>query len=335
MMLNRYKTKSNYFILTIALVFLSIDQTTFASTNISSTKTIENPISSNSKPVFFAARTAETRSLKTLPLHSSDPEQLVTTLRQYLSPKSSISYFKNQLIINSTTQELAKIKQLLALLDQPSHQLWISVRIGEESIKNQHSRNITASNKSTPNIVVSNSHKGSVKTTTRRTVSSQQYRGSSSNQQKQGVRATEGIAAFISTGTQQIAASHITTINKNTYHGGLNSVTSGFYATAWLNDNNTIRLKLEQHHDQIKDRRFTTQQLQSRVNGQLGEWILVGMSSDRGENINNNIAVNATAKSAGFKRHEPINKPNYAAQSLNSNQQQNALAIYLKVELAK
>ena len=249
---------------------------------------------------------ASTRHLTTLPLHNDDPDRLVLILQRYLSPGSSVNHFQNQLVINATDEELTKIKQLLTQLDTSTRPLWIAVRVGDGKNATQQTRQIT-----TPNVVVNNN---GTRTETRSTVSIQQRGASSSNGQQQGVRATEGRPALISTGVSAPIHSYSGSQKTTTF----TQASSGFYATAWVNDNKTVSVELDQQNDQANSNGISTQQLQSRVSGPLGEWILVGVVQEI-QNHQSKHFGNATT-SAYHKQNE---------------QQQGSTGIYLKVELGQ
>lgn len=249
---------------------------------------------------------ASTRHLTTLPFYSDDPDRLVLILQHHLSPGSSVKHFHNQFIINATDEEITKIKQLLAQLDTSTRTLWIAVKVGDEKNVTHQERHI-----STPTVVINSN---GTRTETRSTITTQQRGASSSNGQQHGVRATEGRPVLISTGV---------TVPISTYSGSqtttqFTQANSGFYATARVNDNNTVSVELDQKNAQANGRSIASQQLQNRVSGPLGEWILVGVvqntQSQQSKHFSN------TATSAYHKQNS---------------QQQNSTGIYLKVELGQ
>jgi hypothetical protein len=230
-------------------------------------------------PNAFAAR-----QLTAITLNQADPSKMVSLIQQYLSNGSSVQHYQNQLIINATPEELAKIRALLKQLDAQGKTLWIALRIGEQTQRSEQTVFVTI-----PPIVV---RKNGIQTTTRNTASIQQRGFSASGQQRQGIRATEGVAAYISSGVSVL----LNTDRKNSPFNSqqFHEVTNGFYATAWLNGN-TVTLELEQRNDQLQsDQIINTQQLQSRVNGAVGKWIPVGMLGDSNNSSSREIGGSTT-----------------------------------------
>jgi hypothetical protein len=223
------------------------------------------------------------RQLTAITLNQADPTQMVSVIQQYLGSGSSVQHYQNQLIINATPEELTKVRALLKQLDAQEKTLWIALRIGEQTQRSGKTASVTI-----PPIVV---NKNGIQTTTRSTVTIKQHNFSSSDQQRQGVRATEGVAAFISSGVSVLLNTGNSKSSFNSQQ--LHEVTSGFFATAWL-DENIVTLELEQRNDQLKQDRINTQQLQSRVSGPVGEWIPVGTLADSNNSSISEIGSRAT-----------------------------------------
>jgi hypothetical protein len=103
----------------------------------------------------------------------------------------------------------------------------------------------------------------------------------------QQVRAVEGMAAFISAG-------QIYPLRSDHYGSGeMVPVTSGFYATVRLIDNEVI-VAISQHDDRMQGRsqqKIETQGLETQVRGQLGTWIPLGALQTSRQTNDRNIAA--------------------------------------------
>jgi hypothetical protein len=191
------------------------------------------------------------RTLDTISLQQADARQIIPALRPHLSEGSSISQFQNTLVINATEKEWQAVRKLLKQLDQQGKQLLITVRTDGNQNESRESVNVDGS-WGNDNVRISTSPSGiQTETHTRITVSNRNAHSSSAGDQS--VRATEGYPAYISTG--------------------------GFYVTAFITDNQ-VQLQLNQKNDQLQKGQIKTQQLQSSVNGQLGQWITIGSLGD-------------------------------------------------------
>lgn len=212
----------------------------------------------NATPVLAA------RQLQTFELQHAEPEQISQVVRQHLSSDSSVNYYQNTLIVNATDVELEKIRSLLRELDAKGQSLWISLRVGKDSYGNNRAAQVNI-----PPVIID---KKGVHTQTRTQVSVSQRSYAAQSNQHQGVRATEGHAAFIAAG---ISVPVRQVFSDGRQGVALHEVNSGFYATARVNGSN-VTIELNQRDDQYQYQQFQTQHLQSRVSGSLGTWIAVG-----------------------------------------------------------
>ena len=212
----------------------------------------------------LASMTVADTRIATIELHHADPAQIVEVIRPLLGPDSSINHYNNQLIVNATEAEQATVREVLKQLDAAGRQLVISVR---NDSSGQSGYNNVGMND--PRVVIDNN---GVRTQTRTTVTVTQRSATQGGQSTQGVRATEGYPAYISTG-------NTIALRSSNYYGSsqqLHEVESGFYATARV-DGDSVNIAIDQQDNQLKQGQITNQQLQSRVSGRLGEWIPVGV----------------------------------------------------------
>jgi hypothetical protein len=221
--------------------------------------------------IFSSSATLAQRSLTNITIHNTEPDFLIRALEPQLSAGSSISHYQNQLIINATAAELARIKPLIKQLDGSGQQLVFSVRREGGNVGTRQAIKVEGS----PTITSSNSGGIQVETHSTVTVRNRSFSGNSQN--GQGVRASEGAAAYIATGTSGPIKTYSTTMDGKVYqHQATTPTNSGFYATAWI-DEDTVSVTLDQRGDHYQQHTISTQQLQSRVNGKLGTWMAIGV----------------------------------------------------------
>lgn len=186
--------------------------------------------------------------LSIIPLKSAD-ETILPLVYQLISENSSASVYQRQLILQATSEEIAQVKHLLKQLDTDGENILISVKTSE-------SKPITADVQS--EISIKKSRSSVTKTTkTTRTI------GQSQGYSQQSIRATTGRASFISLG--------------QSFYTGEQwyAVDSGFYALARLHGDE-VSIDIRQQESAVENKTISQQQLQSRVNGQLGQWLLIG-----------------------------------------------------------
>lgn len=186
--------------------------------------------------------------LSIISLNSAD-DTVLPLVYQLIGENSSASVYQRQLILQATPEEIAQVKHLLKQLDTGGENILISVKTSE-------SRPITVETQSEISIKKSRS---SVTKTSKSTRTSGQSQGYS----QQSIRATTGQASFISLG--------------QSFYTGEQwyAVDNGFYALARLHGNE-VSIDIRQQESAISKKTISHQQLQSRVNGQLGQWLLIG-----------------------------------------------------------
>jgi hypothetical protein len=234
------------------------------------------------------------RSLTNIAIYNTEPDFLIRALEPHLSAGSSISHYRNQLIINATAAELARIKPLIKQLDGSGQQLVFSLRREGGHEGSRQAINI----KGSPTITSSN--KGGIQLETRSTVTVRNRGVAGRSQRGQGVRASEGAAAYIATGTSGPIKTWSTTMDGKVYQQqATRPANSGFYATAWI-DEDTVSVTLDQRGDNYQQHTISTQQLQTRVSGKVGTWMAIGVivenqkSAQRELNSQSNHSANNT-----------------------------------------
>lgn len=208
------------------------------------------------------------RQLTTIEVHHAQPEQLAAAIMPYLSAGSVVNTYQNQLIVSVTATELETIQKLVKKLDVAGRALLISLRVGQTDNADRRGADVDI-----PPVIIDNN---GIRTEQRTRVSVRQYSNSGGTEQTHSVRATEGSPALLSSG-QTISLRQRQLVNgRAVVSDQLYPVESGFYATAWVNDD-TVTIDIDQQNNQLEGGRVQTQQLQSRVSGPIDSWIPVGV----------------------------------------------------------
>ena len=221
--------------------------------------------------IFVCSNAIAKREISTITVKYADPQLLLTAIEPLLSEQSTISIYQNQLILNVKEEELEKIQGLLRSIDQPSQQLLISLKKTDGSSNNNSALRVDGTFSTGNSTITTNTKKNS---TSVRITSS---RGVSEGTGNQSVRATEGRPAFIGTGTSVPLIQN--TPHNQTYQQTYVDAVSGFYATAWVNGEQ-VSITIDQSDDSISGKAISTQQLQTRVSGVIGEWLYIGMINE-------------------------------------------------------
>jgi hypothetical protein len=264
---------------------------------------------------------ADDRKLTTLPLKNQLPSQVLPVIRPLLSTGSTATEFNNQLILNVTDEELAKIRQLLGAIDQRPKQLLLTVRTPGSSTSNSRNVDIDGS------IGNDNERLGTGERTPGNSVprKDEQLRislddrnSSTSSSGVQQVRAAEGMPAQISIGvTTPITRSYTTINGTRVVNQEYYPVNQSINVVARIIDNNRVILDIDQQNNQLGNQQnhqiiqrknipvhrnnysreihnapnIQTQSLSTQVSGRIGEWISLG-----------GIDQNSTTDSGSFNR---------------------------------
>lgn len=211
-------------------------------------------------------------------LQRSQADQLVPIIASQLGAGSSVNSYQNQIILNATADEIARVKTLISQLDTEGRQLLISVKTDD---------NRSASNQNA-DVKVSHSQNGTTRTETRVTTRVQTLGQQSQGHGLQSIRATEGMPSLISIGQSKAYHSE----SGQSWHNADN----GFYATARVN-HGTVNIAIEQQRAAFNAQNLRDQQsLRTSVSGRLGEWIAIGTLAQTGENQSYRNSSGATAR---------------------------------------
>ena len=243
--------------------------------------------------LLFAMPNIYALEMTIIPLANARAEQLLPVIEQQLDEGSSASIYQNQIILNATAEEITKIRDLIKKLDIAGQQLRITIKIGNNDSSTSNTSSIN--NNTLNNNGLSISKKSRLGNTT--TVI-QRHSSNASGASSQGILATEGQPAYISTGSSTSYNQPTITANGNIVQTKeWKSAQTGFWATVWLNGN-SVNIDLEQQKENLNQDNFIdSQQLQTHINGRLGDWIAIGTlhSQDKQHSYTLNSIENTTA----------------------------------------
>ncbi len=213
---------------------------------------------------------AQQRHLHAVPLQRALPEQIAPVLSAQVGPGSTVTTYGNQLILNVTDAEYAQIRQLLQQLDTAQRSLQIAVR-GLRNSGAQISSGSVQGNWGNDQVRVRTGNGWQPRNTTTVRVEQRSVQGSGSGDQQ--VRAVEGMAAYIGSGSLQSFSTGYGTRE-------VVPVESGFYATARVIGDEVV-VDIEQRDDRTTQdsggRTLHTAGINTQVRGRLGEWIPLGV----------------------------------------------------------
>jgi hypothetical protein len=187
-------------------------------------------------------------SLEVITLRHRTAEQVIPVLRPMLAPGAALSGQYYQLIVRTTPDNLAQLRDLISTLDQPARRLSISVRFD--------SANVSARAGARTDVRVTN--RGSSAN-----VRLQDERGTQSERVDQRLQVLEGGQAFISSGESRV----------------YNQADTGFAVVPRVSGDVVSLDILAQQEGFVRGGAVQGQRVSSTVSGRLGEWIELGGSS--------------------------------------------------------
>jgi len=202
-----------------------------------------------------------------IPLRYRTANDVIPIIAPLIPASGSISGFQNQMIINTTPENLEQVKKIIAAIDVLPKPLMISVR--GKAQKNSESKDTNVSGR------ISN----------RESHVEGRFNEGNSNEAShiiQRVQTMEGGSAFINTGEAVPLRERIIirtpqgTITK-TDAIGYQNFGSGFYAVPRLSkDMVTVEIHSSYSSVNAQNQTINTQNLMTTISGRLGEWIPLG-----------------------------------------------------------
>lgn len=210
------------------------------------------------------------QSLEIIELRNRPAEQIIPVVQPLLERGGTVSGSGFQLIVRTSTANLAQIRQVVASLDRAARQLVIQVRQDAEARDSRFAAGagvvLQPGNSRAAGTIVDSAAQGR-------------------DNLAQQIRTQEGSPAFIRTGTSQLVQSRTVT---RTVNGVVvqetatpRDILSGFYATPRVNGD-TVFIDISTQRDtpaNLGPGSANVSRAMSTVSGKLGQWIEVGGSN--------------------------------------------------------
>ena len=233
-----------------------------------------------------ASAHADNRTLTTIPLRHQLPSQVLPVIQPLLGSGSTAAEFNNQLILNATDEEVAKIRKLLDVIDRQPRELLITVRTpGSSTARN---RGVAVDGSIGNNNVRIGTGNGSVDTGDELRIGVEDTTRTESSTGQQQVRAIEGMPAQISIGvTTPVTSSYRLANGQRVTSQEYYPVNQGVNVIARV-VNGRVILDIDQQNDKLAGEKriqgtgvsgaptIQTQSISTQVSGRIGEWIPLG-----------------------------------------------------------
>jgi type II secretory pathway component HofQ len=240
---------------------------------------------------------ADNRTLTTIAMRHQLPSQVLPLIQPLLTGGSTAAEFNNQLVLNVTDEELAKIRQLLGVIDRQPRQLLITVRTpGSSTARN---RGVAVDGSIGNDNVRIGTGSGRVGNDDELRIGIEDTTSNESGTQQQQVRAVEGMPAQISVGvTTPVTSSYTLANGQRVANQEYYPVNQGVNVVARVIDGR-VTLEIDQQNDKLANQKgihgtsvsgvpngysrgtydapaIRTQSISTQVSGRIGEWIPLG-----------------------------------------------------------
>ena len=220
--------------------------------------------------------------IEVIPLKHQTVEQMLPMLRPFISEGGTITGMNGQLVIKTSPENLAQLKQIIDKFDRAPRQLRITVREGDSASFSRQGVTVEG------NIPVGED--GSIGIGRPKAGEGLDIRAAGSSRTwgtdaDRHVRATEGMPAFIQTGVSvPVTTGYRDGWGRFYRERSYQDITSGFYVTPWVNGKR-VTLDISPFSGQPLDQQgsYRKQEISTRVSGRLGEWIDIGGASMQGQ----------------------------------------------------
>ena len=240
--------------------------------------------------------------IEIIPLKHQTVEQMLPMLKPFVSEGGTVTGMNGQLVIKTSPENLAQLKQIIDKFDRAPRQLRITVREGNSA---SFSRQGVAVEGNIPvgedgNISIGRPEPGEGLDV--QVAGSNRSWGTDADRH---LRATEGMPAFIQTGVSvPVTTGYRDGWGRFYRERSYQDITSGFYVTPWVNGER-VTLEISPFSGQPLDQRgsYRKQEISTRVSGRLGEWIDIGGASMQGQGSRQGITG---LGSAAVGRQTPV-----------------------------
>lgn len=229
-------------------------------------------------------------------------EQMLPMLKPFLSEDGTVTGMNGQLVIKTSPENLAQLKQIIHKFDRTPRQLRITVREEKSAAYRRHNLDVRGQLPAgkNGNIVMGQPE-------ARQGVQVQAAGGNQtwSTDANHFLRATEGMPAFIQAGVSvPLATGYQDGWGRFYRERSYQDITSGFYVTPWVNGQQVtldIRPFSRQPLDPLGS--YRKQEISTRISGRLGEWIDIGGVSMQGQGGRQGVTG---LESASVSRQTPV-----------------------------
>lgn len=218
-------------------------------------------------------------------------EQIIPLVEPLVGPGGAVTGMQNKLIVRTTPERLAQIRQVIASLDTAPRRLMITVRLGGRS--GEEDAGAAVSGRIGPGGGVA--------------ARIWANRGEAGRVDEQRIQVLEGHRAFIRTGTAVPYRSQTVTrdpwgrvvVAEST---ALQDVDTGFDVVPWLTGDRVL-LHIHPRRSALNpDRTVAVQSAATTVSGRLGEWIELGGVESRFEGEGGGLAYGTRGHGAADTR---------------------------------
>jgi len=247
-------------------------------------------------------------SLTTIQLQNRPAEEIIPIIKPMLGTGDVITGRGFKLFLRSSAETLAQVEDMIAMLDISAKILQISVFQGSE-------RDLRALDISGNMQIESGDASGSIGTNSNKSAAGISYNshnasgsinatsssGRMENHPLQRLRVTEGSAGYIETGEQIPYFSGASRIGSSAAAGDseYRSVTTGFYVLARTHGDN-VSLQVSPFKNSLSKTRagnIETQQANTTITGRIGEWLLIGGTTEQSKRSQSGIGSYSSTQS--------------------------------------
>ncbi|WP_457673949.1 secretin N-terminal domain-containing protein [Thiolapillus sp.] len=220
--------------------------------------------------------------IEIVPLKHQTVEQMLPMLRPFVSEGGTVTGMNGQLVIKTSPENLAQLKQIIGKFDRAPRQLRITVREGRSASFSRQGIKVEGNMSAGKNGNISIGQPEPGKGLDVQVAGSNRVWGTDADRH---VRATEGMPAFIQTGVSMpVTTGYRDGWGRFHRERHYQDITSGFYVTPWVNGEQ-VTLEISPFSGQPLDQRgsYRKQEISTRISGRLGEWIDIGGASMQGQ----------------------------------------------------
>lgn len=225
--------------------------------------------------LFFQGAARAAQPLEVIPLNHRFAEEMAPLLRPLLAPGDVLVPSGNQLIVQTSPDRLAQIKQLLQSLDKSLHRLMITVRQGGDLSGEE----LDATARVQGEIPLNRPGQASLQLRGR----FNQTDSDDNRNAEQRIQTLEGSAAQIQFGESRPAAIPVITAHGHRVMAaravGYQELTTGFAVVARLAGDGNVLLDVtpwSARPDPFDSRNVRNQRASASLQARLGEWVVIG-----------------------------------------------------------